>query len=95
MIDHEPMTVCSRGRLYTTADQRRRLDIEGRGHGRRVAVAILTVDRGGQWGVATSGARFGATLGSDGELTIPHEARTHLDIEAGDDVRVSLGTAPQ
>lgn len=92
-VTEEPMTVASRGRLYTTRDIRRRLGCndENAGRGTRVVVKIDNVDRSDDW-IHVETAVFHATLVTDGVIRIPSDVRDELDLSTGDDVRVSIRT---
>ncbi len=92
-VQNEPMTVASRGRLYTTEDIRQRLGCDDRqaGRGTRVAVKIDDVDRHGEW-LHVNTAVFRATLATDGVIRIPAAVRDELNLSTGDDVRVSIRT---
>ena len=92
-IHEEPMTVKSRGRLYTTGDIRRRLgcDDDQAGRGTRVVVKIDNVDRREEW-IHVETAVFPVTLATDGVIRIPADTRDELDLSTGDSVRVSIRT---
>ncbi len=89
------MEVNSRGRLYTSKEQRRRLGIVSEyvgeyGQGTDVEVGIMTVDRSRDWGSYSELATFTATLGSYGEVRIPNAVQDALAIREGDSVRVTF-----
>jgi len=92
-VTEEPMTVASRGRLYTTGDIRRRLGCndENAGRGAAVTVKIDDVDRRDEW-IHVETAVFPATLATDGVIRIPSEVRDELGLSTGDSVRVSIRT---
>lgn len=91
MIEHCPMEVKSRGRLYTTERQRRQLGVADDFHGKTVSVGVIVVDREPSWGTRGEYATFQATFGSDGEITIPAEVRSILSLSYDDTVRVTFG----
>jgi len=91
MFRHWPMTAQSRGRLYTDEHQRSRLDCDPDDpQGTVVSVGLTVVDRAVPWGTAARSATFEKRMGVDGEITVPSEVRTHLDLVYGDSVRVSM-----
>jgi len=93
-MEREPMTVGSRGRLYTTSDQREDLGISSTyGYGTGVVVEVMTVDRSVEWGVFARSAVFEQSLGVYGEIRLPQAVRERLDVVVGDAVRVSVETA--
>lgn len=90
-IQHEPFTVYSRGRLYTTERQRRRLGVS-RGEGRLRVGIVTTENADGECRIGSYG-RFGtfvAPILDYGEITIPAEMKAHLQLREGDTVRVTL-----
>lgn len=94
MLDDVPITVCSRGRLYTDERQRREIATvdERHGWGTPVAVGVTVVDRSPEWGSTAQMATFETQLGYYGSVRIPAGARDVLGIERGDTVRVTLAS---
>lgn len=92
MLRHEPMTIQSRGRLYTTVDQRRRLGIAGdNGCGAHLSVGVLLVERNQQWaGSYAESATFPVRLGVDGQFRIPAPIRQRMGLERGETLRVTM-----
>lgn len=87
------MEVCSKGRLYTTRDQRERLGIAdgNAGTGTSVTVGVMYVDRSPDWsGAYAQHATFEAELAYDGEVYVPNPLLRRLGLEQGDSVRVLL-----
>lgn len=91
-IEQVPMTVQSRGRLYTSERQRRELSItDGYGRGVEVEVGLVSVERDPPWdGIYTQGAAFETALAYYGELYIPETVIERLDLSVGDSVRVTI-----
>jgi hypothetical protein len=91
-IEREPMTVQSRGRLYTTEQHRDDIQAssEQYGKGTPVTVELLSVDRSRDWGVYAETAVFTDSLGYYGEVSIPPEVRDELELDVGDSVRVTI-----
>lgn len=90
MLKHIPLTVRSRGRLYTTARHRREIDVTA-SENPRVGVRVERVDRDVPWdGYCTQLGQFQATMTSDGAVTIPKGLRERFAIEEGETLRVSL-----
>lgn len=92
MLSNNPMTVQSRGRLYTDSRERRQFVTNDNeyGHGTEVMVHIELVERGHDWGMYTESIGFPTTLQSDGAIQIPAKAREKVGLSEGDDVRVMI-----
>jgi hypothetical protein len=92
MIKNEPMTVCSKNRLYTTRRIRKRLNLLNvkYGRGTPVQVTLMDVDRSPEWGVETQVANFNASLGYYGEVHIPQGAMDDLALAEDDTLRVNM-----
>jgi len=87
---NEPMEVRSRGRLYTSERQRRRLDVTANS-GQDFQVIVRTVDRSPEWGLYAQHTSFEATMRTYGVLAIPDAVQDRLGVSEGDHVRVSMG----
>jgi hypothetical protein len=92
MIQNEPMEVRSRGRLYTSARQRRRLDVAANDDV-CLQVLVRTVDRSPDWGLYSQRAVFEASLRTYGVVAIPDDVQERLGVQEGDHVRVSMAQA--
>jgi hypothetical protein len=91
-ITAEPTTLRSRGRIYTTADQRRRLGIETDeyGKGQPVTVVVCVIRTTPDWGVYAPSAVFDTELVSDGAIRLPVDTRRRLGVTEGDHLRLSV-----
>lgn len=92
MLESTPMTVGTRGRLYTTDADRDAIDVNPTPYGRGtpIQVGVVTVDRSPEWGTYAETAMFSTTLGYYGSFTIPSEVREKCDIAVGDSIRVTI-----
>jgi len=91
MVSHVPKTIQTEGRLYTTQRERAALGMSGTyGQGTCVAVGLVRVDRGREWGIYGETATFETALASDGEIYIPQPVLDDMAIEIGDDVRITV-----
>jgi len=92
MLRHVPKKIHSRGRIYTTRDERESLGITSSftGHGETVDVGLVTVDRSVEWGTYGQSATLRKTLGADGEIHVPQRILDTLDLERGDVVRMTM-----
>lgn len=92
VIENQPMEVASRGRLYLSQHQRRRLGLNGpeNGRGANVTAVISVVDRVHDDFVHVNTAAFNATVVTDGVVRIPQDVRDRLGVQDGDNLRVSI-----
>ncbi len=90
MLKTIPLTVRSRGRLYTTDRHRREIDVTAT-ENPSLVVCVERIKRDVQWdGYCTQAGTFTATMTSDGAVTIPKGLRERFAIEEGETLRVSL-----
>lgn len=97
MIQHEPVEIQSRHRIYTTRSQRRRLGIQGKGRGTKLDVGLVTQRRASP-GESCDGqchqyGRYATTtvwLLRDGEFRVPKAVRSYLGIDPGDIVLLTV-----
>jgi hypothetical protein len=89
-LTDETMHICSRGRIYTTQPQRRRLSIDGYGYGTELSLLVRTSV--GLVGDSCAGGRYCTArvrLCENGEFVLPYAARQYLDVGEGDTVCVT------
>jgi len=93
MIENVPKEVASKGRVYTSEDDRSRLSLLGEpyGSGTPVSVGIISVDRDPDWdGTHGQSATFSTRLGYYGDIYVPTAVLEALDLVEGDPVRVTI-----
>lgn len=95
MLEHEPVRIATRGRIYTSQECRRRLDLDGKGVGTRLRLGLVheesrtasspdgQLDQCGRYATTT------VWIQPRGVFTVPVDVRDYLDIEAGDVVRMT------
>lgn len=89
-LNDEPFHVGSRGRIYTTAEQRRRLGIDGKGYNEELALLARTsVELVGDTAAGGRYATARVRLHENGEFVLPYAARQYLDVSRGDVVYIS------
>jgi len=92
MLDRVPETLQSRGRIYTSERQRRKIDATDKPYGRGtpIDVGVIVTDKSPEWGSLGTMATFDTELGYYGEITIPQEVRQSLGLAEGDNCLLTV-----
>ena len=92
MIERVPVTVGSRGRIYTSERQRRRIEVDDTPYGRgtEVEVGVTVTDTSPEWGTLGKMGTFATEIGYYGEIRVPQEVRSILGLAEGDDCLLTV-----
>jgi len=97
MLERVPETLQSRGRIYTSERQRRRLNATDTPYGRgtNVDVGVIVSDRSPEWGSLGKMATYSDELGYYGEIAVPKVVRRELGLAEGDDCLLTVVNADE
>lgn len=92
MIERVPVTIESRGRVYTSERQRRRIEVNDKPYGRNtdIEVGIVVTDTAPEWGTIGHMATFETEIGYYGEIQVPQGVRSTLGLAEGDDCLLTV-----